>query len=379
MLTVAVLLAVICHGAAIHGALMPVIAAVSSPIAAPLVLVLHRLCIAASIAYVVLAVIVLTVTVLLAVVRHGAALGGALMPVVVLVAAPGIAPHMLMLRGLVAVGRSTQYQQLTQIAYLVLSVCISHITAVNIDGVSAGGVPAGSGQEELALITYGALVAVGNVHQVVAALQTHDIPHMAFGVGQSALHLAGGGIAGRILKFAQVAEILEGLGIALAYHLGIGVAVKYIYELPGIAVLGIFLGHRILVIGCELAYLVLVSQQLFIIAAAFIGSNNAPGIYCGIVGRCHLGIVYLINIQLLSNPPLGLLGAVGLPEIRADGESKVQGCHRHAVFHRRIAQEGLHAAVNGLVIPIQIKRQVHHQIGMDTLYIHLFKQLVRDS
>ena len=286
---------------------------------------------------------------------------------------------MLVLRGLVAVGRSTQFQQLTQIAYLILAVCISHITAVHIDGVSAGGVPAGPGQEELALIAYGALVAVGHVHQVVAALQTHNIPHMAFGVGQSALHLAGGGIAGRILKFAQVAEILESLGIALAYHLGIGVAVKDIDELPGIAVLGIFLGHRILVIGCELAYLVLVSQQLFIIAEVFIGSNNAPGIYCCIVGRCHLGIVYLINIQLLSNPPLGLLGAVGLPEIRADGESKVQGCHRNAVFHRRIAQEGLHAAVNGLVIPIQIKRQVHHQIVMDTFYIHLFKQLIRDS
>ena len=93
-----------------------------------------------------------------------------------------------------------------------------------------------SGQEELALITYGALVAVGHVHQVVAAHQTHNIPHMAFGVGQSALHLAGGGIAGRILKFAQVAEILEGLGIALAHHIGAIIPVKHIYYLPGVAV-----------------------------------------------------------------------------------------------------------------------------------------------
>ena len=82
---------------------MPVIGTVAAPYVAPLVLVLHRLCIAAGVAHIVVAVIVLTVAVLLAVVSCIAVPGDTLMPVIASVAAPVTAPLVLVFYRLIAV------------------------------------------------------------------------------------------------------------------------------------------------------------------------------------------------------------------------------------------------------------------------------------
>ena len=111
-----------------------------------------------------------------------------------------------------------------------------HIAAVDRHSVSILGISDRSGQEKLVAHVF--TVAVGHIHQIVLSLQANYVPHMRRTAAGNSVSDNGPycGVAGCIIKSAQVAEILEGLGIALAHHIGAIIPVKHIYYLPGVAV-----------------------------------------------------------------------------------------------------------------------------------------------
>ena len=112
---------------------------------------------------------------------------------------------------------------------------------------------AGPGQEELAILALGTCVTVSHIHQVVLSAQADDVPHVPLRItepasGEVTHDRVADGVD--VLEGTLVAEVLEGLGITLAYHLCIRVAVKHIYYLPGIAVLDRFGTCGVVVILC---------------------------------------------------------------------------------------------------------------------------------
>ena len=90
-------------------------------------------------------------------------------------------------------------------------------------------------QKQEAVILVG--VGIGDVrHVVLAVLHGDDIPHMGafitICIGGSRHRIAGH----RPIEIGQVAEILKGLGIALADHLGGGILIEHPDQLPGVTV-----------------------------------------------------------------------------------------------------------------------------------------------
>ena len=148
--------------------------------------------------------------------------------------------------------------------------------------------------EQLVGSTHGARIAVGNVHQIVSAGGLHDVPHMAAGAGAAVHHAAYAVAVDLLIKIAQVAQVLEGLGIAFADDVGGRIAVKHPDQLPGVAVGGV--GGIIrsgVVVGNEIADLLHVGAELFFIALVCMlvhdglrladGSSRSAGL--GSIGR----------------------------------------------------------------------------------------------
>ena len=189
--------------------------------------------------------LVLPIAALFGVAAHRAVSGGTVMPVVGIVIFPLRAPLVLVHRlfrlggAIGVVGGVAERQDLGhQIFHIVGEQVVFklHIAAVDRHSVSILGISDRSGQEKLVAHVF--TVAVGHIHQIVLSLQANYVPHMRRTAAGNSVSDNGPycGVAGCIIKSAQVAEILEGLGIALAHHIGAIIPVKHIYYLPGVAV-----------------------------------------------------------------------------------------------------------------------------------------------
>ena len=134
-----------------------------------------------------------------------------------------------------------------------------------IDGlIAASGLPGGVALHEQQVgIAHRAGIAVGDVHQEAHTAQRDDVPHVVApgGVFAGVHHAAGADGGGAAPEGAHVAQVLEGLGVALADHLGALVVVEHPHQLPGIAVGGI-VGRGVIVVAHRVADGLLVGGQL---------------------------------------------------------------------------------------------------------------------
>ena len=162
----------------------------------------------------------------------------------------------------------------------------SNIAAGSCKGIAAGNGAGGTRQEQTAIRTGSAAVAVGHVHQIVAAIQGDDVPHMAACTG-AAGHLTGDGIA--VNAAGLIAQVLEGLGIALADHIGFAVAVKDPDQLPGVRISGEAVGAGCsVVIGYQIADLIPEACQLVVDSGRLVFFHNCLCVGCCSNGRrCH--------------------------------------------------------------------------------------------
>ena len=187
----------------------------------------------------------------------------------------------------------------------------------------------------------GACVAVGHIHQIVFTVQRYDIPHMAARAG-AALHDAVDGVAGNP---GQIAQVLECLGIALADHVGGGIPVKDIDQLPGIAVgraLGI--GSFVVITG-QVTDSILVGQQFFIGGFVLVLGHNLLGLGQSSLGRTGFGGIH----------PIGRTIAVGLGNSHLQGDS----CYGDfSVFREKTVRR---FDTGSFVKPVQIGGAVYQQ------------------
>ena len=197
----------------------------------------------------------------------------------------------------------------------------------------------------------GACVAVGHIHQIVFTVQRYDIPHMAARAG-AALHDAVDGVAG---NSGQIAQVLECLGIALADHVGGGIPVKDIDQLPGIAVgraLGI--GSFVVITG-QVTDSILVGQQFFIGGFVLVLGHNLLGLGQSSLGRTGFGGAHTVEIARIRPIPLG---------------------HRHTdhIGGDRYRISGCGQTIGDLytvrfVKPVQLGRAIHQQAVYHKTYI----------
>ena len=110
------------------------------------------------------------------------------------------------------------------------------------DDVAAFHTAAAAAQKFGPSVGGGAVVAVGHVHEIADAVDADDVPFVIVAAGAVALHI--------LLEGGAVAQVLEGLGVALAHHVGGSVVVEYVYQSPGIDIpfIGLVVGG-IVVIG----------------------------------------------------------------------------------------------------------------------------------
>ena len=212
-----------------------------------------------------------------------------------------------------------------------------------VQGIAVSGAAGSARQKQAAVLADGTAVGVGHIHQIVPARDAYDVPHMG------AACVAGDGITGHITgKGCQIAQVHKGLGIAFTDHIGAGVTVKDMDQLPGVVVgrertgtgCGVVIGHQI-------ADLCLVAKQLVVIRFGRIGGNNGPG--AG--GSLHSGAC-LGNIRGVV-----VTGAVIV-------------CHREPKPHMYDlsgGRQGLKLAAGHLVVPVhfvgQVGKQSVHQIS----------------
>ena len=187
-------------------------------------------------------------------------------------------------------------------------------------------------------------------------------------------HHAGGGIADGllILEFAQVAEVLEGLGIALTDCLGLRVPVEHADQLPGRAVAVRGEVDGVMVIIRQSADLVLVSQELFVILLILVGFDDfqrpCPGLLC-----CQqLRRVHHVTVHGAAAAGFQALHRRPAAKLLADGKGQLHFRHNHRRVGAHIFDCADHAG--GLVIPIKIIGQVHQQIAVNLVHPQLLLQ-----
>ena len=187
-------------------------------------------------------------------------------------------------------------------------------TAIRITaGHSTGAV---STQEQQRIGANSAGVAVGDIHQVVLSVLHGDhIPHVSAGAG-AAVHGAGDSVAGGGLEAAQVTQVLEGLGVTLADHVGGRIVVKYPDDLPGISVGRAAVVHGCKIIGNQLADLTAVAVHLVIIRAVIVFIHDLMGPGDGFLDRCAGGGIHRIRTAAVFSDDREAIGDRDLGEIK---------------------------------------------------------------
>ena len=209
-------------------------------------------------------------------------------------------------------------------------------------------------EEEPVRVTHGAGVTVGHVHQIdPAVLHAHEVPHMGPGA-RAAAHGSGHAIdRHRAAERRPVAEVLEGLGIALAYHIGKGVFIKDRDDLPGVAV-GAAVVERGIVVADRVADTGPVALQLLQIAAALELRNDGRRVGNGLADPLALAAVHAAEIAGKAPVRVGdiHIGLVGIA--RDDGKGKDHGAGDPDPVRVAGKAVGLERGAHGLVIPVHL-------------------------
>ena len=187
-------------------------------------------------------------------------------------------------------------------------------------------------------------------------------------------HHAGSGVAGAVFlrKFAQIAEILEGLGIALADSPGFQIPVKDIDQLPGGTVAVGGHGSSLPVVLGQGTDFFLIGSQLFIIGFFLIFFNNALRPGSGLPGREKLLRVHHIAVHLFAAAGNKAHRRFTASELLTDSKGQLQLRHHGRLLGADIAHCAQHPG--GLVIPIEVIGQVHQQIAVNLLHAQLLRK-----
>ena len=217
----------------------------------------------------------------------------------------------------------------------------------------AGARPVLAGLQEIPLVAGAAAVAVGEIHQVdVPVGHVQRVPHMV-ATGNAAAHQLAGHVP---VKVAQVAQVLEALGIALADHLRAVVAVEDVHQLPGVAVGGIAVARRIVVVCHQAANYICIGLQLGQVVLARIVRDNALDIG-GRGGHPGGQFVHLIGAD-----------RAGFGIVHCDSEFRGQGCQSGLSILLHDPEAPGHAAGH-LVKPVELVGIIRQQ-GLQDLLLH---------
>ena len=211
--------------------------------------------------------------------------------------------------------------------------------------VAAIGLGRAAHQEQL-VRAHSADITVGHIHQVAQAFDAHQVPHVT-----AAVQSAGDDVAQDILlEGGHIAQILEGLGIALTDHVGGGIAVKDVNQLPGVAVFReIARGSGIVVIGHGGADPIPVGNELIIVGFGRVLVHDRFGI-----GRSRAGSAGYGGID-------GVLFAAPVIPRHAEDDLQIQA-------FGGITGKG--ADTGGLVKPVQLIGQVRQQGTEQAVIVH---------
>ena len=163
------------------------------------------------------------------------------------------------------------------------------------------------------------------------------------------------------VKIGDIAEELEGLGVAFADHVGGAVAVKDGNQLPGVPIRGVVAGiGGAVVVGHSVFNVCFVSQKLFIIGLVLVGGHdplrlrhslghfagsNGPGVN-RVIGAARIGVCHVQGHR--------------------QGRTGAQGNLRRSVgsvLHPAAVPE-VDVAALGLVVPVHFIGMIRHQ-GLD--------------
>ena len=196
-------------------------------------------------------------------------------------------------------------------------------------------------KEQAAVRTNTAGIAVGHVHQIIAATNGYDVPHMR-AAGSAAGHHACNCITGHVAAEAtQIAQVLERLGIALADNIGGRVTVKNRDQLPRIDVCAEIAAHGcVVVILHQCADCIPVTDQLLIIGCGSIGIHNILCLGNGLRRRSGFGC---ICSELVT-------GAVIIRNRKFQND-----------LRQRLAGDITRSTAGRLFIPVKFKGQVRKQ------------------
>ena len=198
-------------------------------------------------------------------------------------------------------------------------------------------------------------VAVGQVHQVVHTAHVHQVPHVQAGIAAGGIHVAlDADDADILVELAHIAKVLEGLGVALADHLGVGIAVEHPHQLPRVAIGIITRPGGGVVVGGEIADGFLVAGQLVHVAQAGAAFEDLPRVLDGGLNGGRLGGIHLQRAGIAAG---GIIP--GDPELEF-GHSLAAIINGVALAIEGVVIAGPFEAQR-LVIPIQVIGTIHQE------------------
>ena len=207
-----------------------------------------------------------------------------------------------------------------------------------------------------------AAVTVGHIHQIPDAIALQNVPHMP-PCSRAAGHGTRDAVAiDHTIKCAQIAKILKRLGVSLTYHIGIGAAVKYMDQLPRIAIAAGCTVCRAVIIARQLTDLIPIGSQLFQIRFILMLGDDLLRLFHSRSRCAGLG-----GIQRI-------LGTVGL--YRAESEGALGQIHPAALVGNACA-ENQPAVRMGFMEPVQVIGAVVQQCGQHRPVIHVLRNLLK--
>ena len=185
---------------------------------------------------------------------------------------------------------------------LVLVICICNTASSSLERIAL--IPASgiiSCKEQPAVLSDSSSVTVGHIHQVIFTTQRNDIPHV-----RPFTCTAGHRACDRITRqSAQITEVLERLGISLADNICRVIAVKYIDQLPRVAITArVTLSCSSGIIIDQITDRISKSNHLRIIRVSSVLLCNSAGRF-GCTCRCTCLLrVYCLHLRVSRGPPV---------------------------------------------------------------------------
>ena len=227
---------------------------------------------------------------------------------------------------------------------------------LDVKGIAIFNAAFGTGHKELAVFSEGTLFTVGHVHQIVSALNGHNVPHVG------AVRITGNLEAFHIpVKFRQFAQILEGLGITFTDHVCLFVIIKDIDQLPGIPIAAVVVLIRCFgIIRNQAADFLFEGRQLLIVSFVLV----LFGYLLGIGSRSlHSGQFRGGGVLVTS-----LIA-------RCYSHGNLQGSHINHLSIGNYTTPDIHTV--SLIKPVKVVRAVHQQCIHNPVHFCLICSLDR--